>query len=193
MYSMEYGRRLSTTFPFNYKAALLFIPFVLLILSFLVVIFEEAFILALGTPMIIVLAMLGTMGDQGNDEAFEYGLKIGIIGRCFRDFVPYKDIGFICRFRFDLDINRLPIHSEGLLLILRKPKSNKLQTYLMKNNRATPIGWILPRIMFKNPNWHQIYHPEVIFLDASNAVKLEIDLGRNKEPLFYLINKYRSF
>jgi hypothetical protein len=195
MDSMEYGKRFSTTYAINLKATLWLIPFTLVIIILLYIAFAHVLILILGSFTIMILFMFGTMGDQGNVEAFEYGLMIPISGRYFRDFVPYEDIKYICRYKFDRDINGLKINSEGILLVIKIPKSKsgKMQTYLMRDSKATPFERILPQIKIQNEDWDLIYYPETIFMDARKVLKFEVELDKNVRVLSNLIREYKTY
>jgi hypothetical protein len=166
---MECGKRLSKTRKINYKALIYLLPIVIVFTIIFSYYISASLFILIGSMLSIMIAFVATQFDQKNTEAFENGLKVAIIGNIFREFIPYQDIVYICKFELRFS-PRYP-SKIGLLAFFKKShiypffKRRKYAYVHLMDDKKTPFEAVIPNMKKQIQNWEESYHPEIILKD----------------------------
>ena len=191
--TIEYGRRLSTSLKINFKAIGYSIPIILIFTFLLSYHFRTDLYFGIGGLLSIPLAIISTQGDQRNIEAFENGLKIPVFWRYFRQFVPYRNIVYICRFnspyrlasryRNGLVVFHGILHRDPSIRIWKppnypsSPRRMKYACWIICDGAKTPFHLVIPQMKKHVENWKEVYNPNVILKNFGELDRLYIELN----------------
>ena len=190
----EYGRRLSTTPRISFKVIGYSIPVILIFTFLLSYHFKTDLYFGIGGLLSILLALISTQGDQHYYEAYKNGLKIPIIGgfRFFRQFVPYRDIVYVCR--YDFPYRRSKKYCEGLVVFFKRRHKEQVLRFKKPDNyppggrmkyafwvifdgARIPFNLVIPCMKKHLENWSDIYSPDVILKDFGELDRLYLELN----------------